>query len=134
MARRHSSSTRGAARVHGSEQELSSNRIPRHTWGAEGPLASMTPFTRSTRTLHPSAVLGIAVALFAVILALKLAVRAPGFGFPLLYDIPVALVAVALGLRAGLATAGFAMVLYAIRDAVAEIHSNAAGYASPSLT
>jgi PAS domain S-box-containing protein len=89
---------------------------------------------RSTRTLTPAAAIGIAAALFATVLVGKLAVRAPGFGFPLLYDIPVALLAIALGLRAGLAGAAVGMVLYAIGDAVGEIHSNVWGYASRALT
>jgi PAS domain S-box-containing protein len=89
---------------------------------------------RSARTPGPAAVLAIAAALFAIVLVLKLTVRAPGFGFPLLYDIPVALLAIALGLRAGLTGAAVGMVLYAIGDAVGEIHSNVWGYTSRALT
>jgi PAS domain S-box-containing protein len=89
---------------------------------------------RSTRTPSRATVLAVVAALFATVLVLKLAVRAPGFGFPLLYDIPVALLAIALGVRAGLAGAAVGMVLYAIGDAAGEIHSNVWGYASRALT
>jgi PAS domain S-box-containing protein len=76
----------------------------------------------------------IAVALFATVLVLKLVVTEPGWGFPLLYDIPVALVALAYGVRGGVAAAALGMVLFAIGDAAADIHSNAAGYASRALS
>jgi PAS domain S-box-containing protein len=76
----------------------------------------------------------IAVALFATVLVLKLVVTEPGWGFPLLYDIPVALVALAYGVRGGVAAAVLGMVLFAIGDAAADIHSNVAGYASRALS
>jgi PAS domain S-box-containing protein len=82
----------------------------------------------------PRAVIAVAAALFAVILALKLTVRTPGFGFPLLYDIPVALLAIGLGVRGGLIGATVGMALFAIGDAAGEIHSNVAGYISRALT
>jgi PAS domain S-box-containing protein len=88
----------------------------------------------SARTLNPRVVLAASAAMFALVLALKLTIRTPGFGFPLLYDIPVALLAIAFGLRAGLAAAAFAMVLYAIGDATGEIQSNVAGYISRAVT
>jgi len=83
---------------------------------------------------EPAAVLLIAGALFAGILVLKLTVTTPGFGFALLYDIPVALVAIAFGVRGGLAAAAVGMVLFAIGDAAGEIHSNVWGYTSRALT
>ena len=83
---------------------------------------------------EPRAVLAIAVALFAAILVLKLTVRAPGFGFALLYDIPVALLAIAFGLRGGLAAAAVGMALFAIGDALGEVQSNVWGYASRAIT
>ncbi len=83
---------------------------------------------------EPARVLAIAGVLFAGILVLKLTVRTPGFGFPLLYDIPVALVAISFGLRGGLAAAAVGMALFAIGDAVGEIHSNVWGYIARALT
>ncbi len=82
----------------------------------------------------PAAVIAVSAVLFAVILALKLTVRTPGFGFPLLYDIPVALLAIGLGVRGGLIGATVGMAAYAIGDATGEIHSNVAGYVSRALT
>jgi len=76
----------------------------------------------------------ISAALFAVVLVLKLVVTEPGWGFPLLYDIPVALLALAFGVRGGLIAAAVGMVLYTIGDVAADIHSNAAGYVSRALT
>jgi PAS domain S-box-containing protein len=78
--------------------------------------------------------LAISAVLFAVILALKLIVTEPGWGFPLLYDIPVALVALAYGVRGGLLAAVVGMILYAIGDAAGDIHTNAAGYVSRGLS
>src|SRR3954468_15591091 len=89
---------------------------------------------RATRTPKPATLIAVAALLFAVILALKLTVRTPGFGFPLLYDIPVALLAIGLGLSGGIAGAVVGMVLFAIGDAAGEIHSNVAGYLSRALT
>src|SRR4051794_38778399 len=89
---------------------------------------------RATRIPGPVAMIAIAAGLFAIILALKLTVRTPGFGFPLLYDIPVALLAVGLGVRGGLVGATVGMVLYAIGDAAAEIHSNVWGYVARALS
>jgi PAS domain S-box-containing protein len=102
--------------------------------GTAAPSAMSTPQGRPSGTPGPSAIVAIAAALFAAVLVLKLAVRTPGFGFPLLYDIPVALLAITLGLRAGLAGAAVGMALYAIGDAAGEIHSNVAGYISRGLT
>jgi hypothetical protein len=79
-------------------------------------------------------VISVAAAMFLVITALKLAIRSPGFGFALLYDIPVALLAVTFGARGGLIGAVVGMGLFAVGDAVAEVHSNLAGYASRGLT
>jgi PAS domain S-box-containing protein len=78
--------------------------------------------------------LAVAVVLFAVVLVLKLTIRAPGFGFPLLFDVPVALVALAYGARGGLIAAAAGMVLYAVGDIPAEVHSNVAGYISRAVT
>jgi PAS domain S-box-containing protein len=86
------------------------------------------------RVPSKTAMLVIAVALFAIVLVLKLVVTEPGWGFPLLYDIPVALVALAYGVRGGLAAAAVGMVLFAIGDVAGDIHSNAAGYASRALS
>jgi PAS domain S-box-containing protein len=72
--------------------------------------------------------------LFAVVLVLKLTITTPGFGFPLLYDIPVALLALAYGVRGGLIGAAVGMALYVAGDIPAEIHSNAAGFISRALT
>ena len=83
---------------------------------------------------EPRAIVAIAAALFLAILLLKLTVRAPGFGFALLYDIPVALLAIAFGLRGGLIAAAVGMALFSIGDALGEVQSNAAGYASRALT
>jgi PAS domain S-box-containing protein len=94
----------------------------------------VTSTRESTRTPAPAALLAVAVVLFAVILTLKLTVRTPGFGFPLLYDIPVALLAIAYGVRGGLTAAAVGMVLYAIGDAVGEVQSNVWGYTSRALT
>ena len=82
----------------------------------------------------PRAVIVISAGLFAAILALKLTVRTPGFGFPLLYDIPVSLLAIGLGVRGGLVGATVGMIVYAIGDAAGEVHSNVAGYVSRALT
>jgi PAS domain S-box-containing protein len=76
----------------------------------------------------------ISAVLFAVILVLKLAVTEPGWGFPLLYDIPVALLALTYGVRGGLIAAAVGMVLFAIGDVTGDISSNAAGYLSRALT
>jgi PAS domain S-box-containing protein len=91
---------------------------------------------KRTLTTAPSktAVIVVSAALFAVILALKLVVTTPGWGFPLLYDIPVALLAIGLGVRGGLIGATVGMILYAIGDAAGDIHSNVAGYISRALT
>jgi PAS domain S-box-containing protein len=78
--------------------------------------------------------LGIAGVLFAVVLVLKLVVTEPGWGFPLLYDIPVALVALAYGWRGGLVAAVVGMILFAVGDAAGDIHSNVAGYVSRGLS
>jgi PAS domain S-box-containing protein len=86
------------------------------------------------RVPSPPVLLAVAVVLFVVVLVLKLTIRAPGFGLPLLFDIPVALVAVAYGARGGLIAAAAAMVLYAVGDIPAEVHSNVAGYLSRALT
>src|SRR3954453_12910114 len=86
------------------------------------------------RVPSPSALLAVAVVLFAVVLVLKLTIRAPGFGFPLLFDVPVALVALAYGARGGLIAAAAGMVLYAVGDIPAEVHSNVAGYISRAVT
>jgi uncharacterized membrane protein len=72
--------------------------------------------------------------MFLVILVLKLLITEPGWGFPLLYDIPVALLAVSFGVRGGLAGALIGMACFAIGDSVADIHTNAAGYVSRGLT
>lgn len=79
-------------------------------------------------------VIAAAAAMFAVITALKLAIRSPGFGFALLYDIPVALLAVTFGARGGLIGAVVGMGLFAVGDAVADVQSNLAGYFSRGLT
>jgi PAS domain S-box-containing protein len=76
----------------------------------------------------------ISAVLFAVILALKLVVTEPGWGFPLLYDIPVALLALTFGVRGGLIAAAVGMVLFAVGDVTGDISSNAAGYLSRALT
>ena len=76
----------------------------------------------------------ISALLFAVILVLKLVVTEPGWGFPLLYDIPVALLALTYGVRGGLIAAAVGMVLFAIGDVTGDISSNAAGYLSRALT
>src|SRR3954453_18557469 len=89
---------------------------------------------RATRTPKPATLVAVAAVLFAVILAFKLTVRTPGFGFPLLYDIPVALLAIGLGVRGGIVGAVVGMALFAIGDAAGEIHSNVAGYISRGLT
>lgn len=68
--------------------------------------------------------------LFATILALKLAIPTAGFGFAMLYDLPVALLAVAFGVRVGLIGAVIGMALFAIGDAVGTAAFNVAGYAS----
>ena len=81
-----------------------------------------------------SAMLAISAALFAVVLVLKLVVTEPGWGFPLLYDIPVALIALSFGVRGGLEAAVVGMVLFAIGDVAGDIHSNAAGYISRGLS
>jgi PAS domain S-box-containing protein len=78
--------------------------------------------------------LGIAGVLFAGVLVLKLVVTEPGWGFPLLYDIPVALVALAYGWRGGLVAAVVGMILFAVGDAAGDIHSNVAGYVSRGLS
>src|SRR3954454_4304109 len=76
----------------------------------------------------------VAGAMFLVILVLKLLITEPGWGFPLLYDIPVALLAVSFGVRGGLAGALIGMACFAIGDSVAEVHTNAAGSLSRGLT
>jgi PAS domain S-box-containing protein len=86
------------------------------------------------RVPSPSALLAVAVVLFVVVLVLKLTIRAPGFGLPLLFDVPVALVALAYGARGGLIAAAVGMALYAVGDIPAEVHSNVAGYLSRALT
>jgi PAS domain S-box-containing protein len=100
----------------------------------EQPKEGSWQFMRSTRALRPATLIALSAAMFAVVLALKLAVSTPGFGFPLLYDLPVALIAIAFGVRAGLAASAVGMVLYAIGDSASEIHSNVAGYLSRGLT
>jgi hypothetical protein len=68
------------------------------------------------------------------VLGLRLLIRTPGFGFPLLYDVPVALLAVAFGVRGGLIGGAIGMVFFTISDVTATIHSNAVGCASRALT
>jgi diguanylate cyclase (GGDEF)-like protein/PAS domain S-box-containing protein len=79
----------------------------------------------------------VAAALFLVVFGLRQAVTAPGFGFTLLYSVPVALVAVAFGLRGGVLAGSVALVLFAVGDATAPIrahgvaiHANPVGYLS----
>src|SRR5919198_453183 len=86
------------------------------------------------RVPSKTTMLVISAALFAVILVLKLVVTKPGWGFPLLYDIPVALLALTYGVRGGLIAAAVGMVLFAIGDVTGDISSNAAGYLSRALT
>ena len=86
------------------------------------------------RVPTPPDLLAVAVVLFVVVLVLKLTIPAPGFGLPLLFDVPVALVALAYGARGGLIAAAVGMVLYAVGDIPAEVHSNVAGYLSRALT
>jgi glucose-6-phosphate-specific signal transduction histidine kinase len=68
------------------------------------------------RVPSPPDLLAVAVVLFVVVLVLKLTIPAPGFGLPLLFDVPVALVALAYGARGGLIAAAVGMVLYAAGD------------------
>src|SRR6187200_913080 len=84
--------------------------------------SAAAPRVPSKRTM-----LVISTVLFAVILVLKLVVTEPGWGFPLLYDIPVALLALTYGVRGGLIAAAVGMVLFAIGDVTGDISSNAAG-------
>jgi PAS domain S-box-containing protein len=78
----------------------------------------------STRLPRSPAALAVAVVLFAVVFALRLSVTVPGFGFSLLFDVPVAVVAVAFGLRAGLVAATVGLALFAFADATEPIHAN----------
>jgi PAS domain S-box-containing protein len=100
----------------------------------------MTPIPALARVHRSPAVLAFAAALFVGVFALRLSVTGTGFGFTLLYDVPVALVAVTFGFRAGLAAATVGLVLYAIGDVSepirvhgAAIQTNAVGYASRAL-
>jgi PAS domain S-box-containing protein len=90
--------------------------------------------TVAPRVPSKATMAAISAVLFAVVLVLKLAVTEPGWGFPLLYDIPVALVALSFGVRGGLVAALIGMVLFTIGDQAGDIQSNAAGYISRALS
>ena len=90
--------------------------------------------TVAPRVPSKATMAAISAVLFAVVLVLKLAVTEPGWGFPLLYDIPVALLALSFGVRGGLVAALIGMVLFTIGDQAGDIQSNAAGYISRALS
>src|SRR3954447_6709581 len=119
-------------------KKLVNHRVRCHTGVAGAASAQMASSTyaqhRSARAPSSAAVLAAAAVLFIAILALKVSVRTPGFGFPLLYDIPVALLAIAFGVRGGLAAAAVGMALFGIGDATGEIHPNVWGYPSRALS
>ena len=92
------------------------------------------------RLTAPPVVVAAGVAMFALVLLLRLSVTLPGFAFTLLFAVPVAVVAVALGVRPGIGAAVLGLVLVAVSDAAAPIrehglpiHTNAFGYASWAL-
>jgi diguanylate cyclase (GGDEF)-like protein/PAS domain S-box-containing protein len=94
----------------------------------------MTRASLSSRIAGP-VVVAIAGVMFALFLVLRLSVTVPGFGFTLLYCLPVALIAVAFGSRAGLAAAVVGLALFAVGDATEPIrahgiaiYTNAVGY------
>ena len=90
--------------------------------------------TVAPRVPNKATMVAISAVLFTVVLVLKLVVTEPGWGFPLLYDIPVALLALTFGVRGGLVAALIGMVLFTIGDQAGDIQSNAAGYISRALS
>lgn len=84
----------------------------------------MTRSSLSNRMADPVVVVAIAGAMFALVLALRLFVTLPGFGFTLLFAVPVAVVAVALGARPGVGAAVLGLALVAVCDLAAPIHEH----------
>jgi signal transduction histidine kinase len=83
----------------------------------------------------------LAAVLLVTIFTLRQAVTAPGFGFSLLYVVPIALLAVAYGVRGGVAAATLGLVLFAVGDATEPVlshgvalYTNVIGYLSHAVT
>lgn len=79
---------------------------------------------------HPTAVLAVAAALFAVVLSLRLLAGGPADAYSLLYVLPVALVATSSGLRAGVLAGLVAVGLMVLWAVTADVSLGPAGWAS----
>ena len=82
---------------------------------------------------RPVLTLGIAVALFAAVLALDFAADAVEDPVTLLFCLPVALLAVAFGLRAGLLAGLASVLLVAVWVGTAQVHLSTRGWATRVL-
>jgi hypothetical protein len=91
--------------------------------------ASVDPWFRR----RPRLALGVAAALFAAVLALRLTVGTPLDAYSMLYVFPVALVAIVFGLRGGIMAGLVAVSLMVVWAAVQDVSLSPAGWLSRML-
>ena len=114
--------TAGDSRLRSLELEAAERRVRSDLARAEG-TASRVPRL---------AVIPLALALFGAALALRLAVEDPGALIANFYTVPIAMLAMVYGIRAGLAAAGFAILLVLFWDVVQTKHTGLLGYTTRS--